>query len=86
MPLGIFYTSNTSDIRISARQASSFAKQVAGDFNPIHDPDNKRFRVPGNLLFALALAYQGVNRQMSFSFAGMLIPHQKQRRIDRQRF
>ncbi|MBT5922594.1 MAG: DUF3581 family protein, partial [Cellvibrionales bacterium] len=30
-----------NQIIISANQACSFAKQVAGDFNPIHDADSK---------------------------------------------
>ena len=59
-------------IRISARQGSLFAKQVAGDFNPIHDEDSKRFCVPGDLLFALALSRYGVRERMDFSFAGMV--------------
>ena len=31
-----------NQVIISAKQACSFAKQVAGDFNPIHDADSKR--------------------------------------------
>ena len=41
---------------VSAEQGSRFAKEVAGDFNPIHDHDSKRFCVPGDLLFAIALS------------------------------
>ncbi len=67
-----FFTGNANAIRISALQASRFAKEIAGDFNPLHDPDNKRFCVPGDLLFALVLAHYGVNRRMNFSYAGML--------------
>ncbi len=72
MLLTPFAASDDSGIHISARQASRFAKEIAGDFNPIHDPDNKRFCVPGDLLFALVLDRYGLNRQMSFNFAGML--------------
>jgi hypothetical protein len=57
---------------ISAAQASRFAKEVAGDFNPLHDPDNKRFCVPGDLLFALVLARHGLAAHMEFAFTGML--------------
>ncbi len=59
-------------VRITAAQASRFAKDVAGDFNPIHDPDAKRFCVPGDLLFALVLARYGLSERMSFSFRGMV--------------
>lgn len=55
-------------ITVAAEQGSSFAKQVAGDYNPIHDPESKRFCVPGDLLFSLALGEYGLHRNMSFSF------------------
>ena len=42
-------------IVVSAEQGSDFAKNISNDFNPIHDPLNKRFCVPGDLLFALAV-------------------------------
>lgn len=67
-----FYTETDSIIQISAQQASDFAKTIAGDFNPIHCPDNKRFCVPGDLLFSLVLAKYGVSNQMSFNFSGMV--------------
>ncbi len=54
---------------ISARQGSAFAKEVARDFNPIHDPDNRRFCVPGDLLFALGLSRYGLSQQMSVRFS-----------------
>lgn len=53
-------------------QASRFAKQVADDFNPIHDVDAKRFCVPGDLLFAVLLDRLGVYPRMDFTFAGMV--------------
>ncbi|MGB0720880.1 MAG: DUF3581 family protein [Gammaproteobacteria bacterium] len=59
-------------VLISADQASAFAKLVAGDFNPIHDADSKRFCVPGDLLFSLVLAHHGVSPRMCFVFAGMV--------------
>ena len=55
-------------IGISAAQGSDFAKQVALDFNPIHDVDSKRFCVPGDLLFAVALSRYGLRQKMYFSF------------------
>lgn len=57
--------------RVAAGQASRFAKEVAGDFNPIHDPDSRRFCVPGDLLFALALERVGLAASMEFRFRGM---------------
>lgn len=65
---------NTQDefIQISASQASRFAKDVASDFNPIHDEDAKRFCVPGDLLFALVLNHYGLSQSMHFQFEGMV--------------
>ena len=59
-------------IGISAAQGSAFAKQVALDFNPIHGVDSKRFCVPGDLLFALALTRYGLRQKMHFSFDGLV--------------
>lgn len=59
-------------LSVSAEQASLFAKREAGDFNPLHDPDNKRFCVPGDLLFALLLKHYGVSSHMRVVFDGML--------------
>ncbi|MCC5857544.1 MAG: DUF3581 domain-containing protein [Ectothiorhodospiraceae bacterium] len=72
MFLDAFYTRTDGNIRISAEQASRFAKDVAGDFNPIHDADSRRFCVPGDLLFALVLANYGVSERMQFHFKGMV--------------
>jgi hypothetical protein len=67
------YHSLTGDgVRISAGQGSRFAKEVAGDFNPIHDADSKRFCVPGDLLFALVLVRYGLSARMEFHFRGMV--------------
>ncbi len=52
--------------------ASRFAKSVANDFNPIHDPDARRFCVPGDLLFASTLSLCGVNSHMAFDFISMV--------------
>lgn len=72
MQLTDFYHIQDSRILFSRTQASNFAKSVAGDFNPIHDPDAKRFCVPGDLLFAVVLAQSGLHQQMKFSFSGMV--------------
>ena len=72
MTLDDYYSADGKKIRITPEQASRFAKEVAGDFNPIHDPDAKRFCVPGDLLFALVLEKCGLNRRMRFSFTGMV--------------
>lgn len=72
MFLDAFHSRTDGYIRISAEQASRFAKDVAGDFNPIHDADSRRFCVPGDLLFALVLADHGVSERMHFSFKGMV--------------
>ncbi|MGB1298002.1 MAG: DUF3581 family protein [Psychrobium sp.] len=53
-------------------QASSFAKDIAGDFNPLHDVETKKFCVPGDLLFSIALAKLGVSKKMQFTFSGMV--------------
>ena len=72
MFLDEFHTVIEDRIVVSAAQASRFAKEIAGDFNPIHDPDAKRFVVPGDLLFALALSKYGLGQCMSVSFSGMV--------------
>jgi hypothetical protein len=63
-----------SDDKISftRQQASDFAKQIADDFNPLHDIDAKRFCVPGDLLFSLILERAGLHQEMSFKFSGMV--------------
>lgn len=72
MQLDNFYSENHGFIQFSREQASSFAKSMAGDFNPIHNPDSKRFCVPGDLLFSCSLAKHGLNEQMLFRFSGMV--------------
>ena len=63
MFLDSFYNQNDSQLTISAEQGSRFAKAVSNDFNPIHDADSKRFCVPGDLLFAIALQRYGLSRR-----------------------
>lgn len=67
-----FFNEKLGLVSFSRQQASDFAKKVAGDFNPIHDPDAKRFCVPGDLLFAVVLAKYGLSQQMHFKFLGMV--------------
>ncbi len=72
MFLNQFYTEIDQQIIISATQASLFAKEIAQDFNPLHDPDSKRFCVPGDLLFAIIVAKYGLSAKMEFTFSGMV--------------
>ena len=72
MFLDKFYSVDQGKTLISPDQASNFAKVVAEDFNPIHDPDAKRFCVPGDLLFSLVLSKYGLSQKMCFTFAGMV--------------
>lgn len=67
-----YHTIQDGNLLISAQQGSRFAKEVAGDFNPIHNPDARRFCVPGDLLFALLVSHFGVFRQMTFHFRSLL--------------
>ncbi len=67
-----YYSGPDNSVSISAEQGDSFAKDVANDFNPLHDSGSKRFCVPGDLLFALVLHKYGISKQMHFTFAGMV--------------
>lgn len=67
-----FHSTENGVVRISAEQGSRFAKEVAQDFNPIHDAGATRFCVPGDLLFALVLGFYGLSERMAFSFRGMV--------------
>ncbi|ANS85347.1 DUF3581 domain-containing protein [Vibrio scophthalmi] len=72
MSLTPYFSSQDHQFQFTRLQASHFAKKVAGDFNPLHDEDNKRFCVPGDLLFAVLLSKEGVSQKMRFDFAGMV--------------
>lgn len=72
MFLDSFYQTNGDFIQISAEQGSCFAKEVANDFNPLHNPDSKRFCVPGDLLFSLVLSKSGLSQNMTFQYIGMV--------------
>jgi len=68
-----YYTAHNGKISFSREQGSNFAKQVADDFNPIHDIDARRFCIPGDLLFAIILAKYGLSQHMEFTFTGMVV-------------
>ncbi len=72
MQLETYYTDQADTITFTRQQGSAFAKGVAGDFNPIHDEDNKRFCVPGDLLFSVVLHKTGLSQRMRVTFAGMV--------------
>lgn len=67
-----YFSTKDDHFQFTRQQASHFAKKVAGDYNPIHDEDNKRFCVPGDLLFAVLLQKQGISEKMRFDFSGMV--------------
>jgi len=63
---------NNEQISFTRQQGSDFAKQVADDFNPLHNVEAKRFCVPGDLLFSVIIAKSGLHKEMSFNFSGMV--------------
>jgi hypothetical protein len=63
---------HSEQISFTRQQGSDFAKQVADDFNPLHNIDAKRFCVPGDLLFSVIIAKSGLHKEMSFNFSGMV--------------
>lgn len=67
-----YFSQDNNQFQFTRQQASHFAKKVAGDFNPIHDEDSKRFCVPGDLLFAVLLSKEGISQKMRFDFSGMV--------------
>jgi hypothetical protein len=72
MVLANYFTAQGNKIQFSRDQASRFAKEIANDFNPLHNTDAKMFCVPGDLLFAVALNHLGLSQQMHFTFSGMV--------------
>ena len=72
MFLDKFYTVSNDKVSFTREQASHFAKQIADDFNPLHDEEAKRFCVPGDLLFSVALVKSGLSQEMKFTFSGMV--------------
>lgn len=67
-----YHSETAGQIVFTRQQASNFAKDIADDFNPLHDVDAKKFCVPGDLLFSLVLSRYGINQHMAFSFSGMV--------------
>jgi len=67
-----YHSADNGKIYFSRQQGSDFAKNIAGDFNPLHNADAKRFCVPGDLLFSLILAHYGASQHMQFNFTGMV--------------
>lgn len=70
--LEAYYSGGDGQVWISADQGSRFAKDIAGDFNPIHDAGSSRFCVPGDLLASLVLGHYGLSEHMHFTFRGMV--------------
>lgn len=68
MKIEDYYQAEGALLSFSREQASRFAKAEAGDFNPIHDIDARRFCVPGDLLFSVVLHRIGLYQSMSFEF------------------
>lgn len=60
------------EFTISAAQGNAFAQKVAGDYNPIHEAESKRFCVPGDLLFAIAVQQYGIHQSMQFQFLDLV--------------
>jgi len=67
-----YFSESAGRLSFTQRAASEFAKRVAGDFNPIHDPGSRRFCVPGDLLFAVVLHQHLARSKMTFSFLNMV--------------
>ncbi|MGH1371485.1 MAG: DUF3581 family protein [Cellvibrionaceae bacterium] len=72
MQLSQYVSTQENTFQFSREQASRFAKNIADDFNPIHDIDAKRFCVPGDLLFTVALSQLGLQQKMHIRFADMV--------------
>lgn len=77
MFLDAFYQQQDAAIQITAEQGSQFAKAVAGDFNPIHDPGHRRFCIPGDLLFAIAVQHFGLSANMTVRFKSLVDANQR---------
>lgn len=67
-----YYKETNQQLIITRKQGSDFAKGIARDFNPLHNEDNNRFCVPGDLLFSIMLTQFGISQSMSFDFQGMI--------------
>lgn len=67
-----YFTDTGTTFSFTREQASDFAKNIAGDLNPLHDVTASRFCVPGDLLFAVVLSKGGISQRMRFDFSGMV--------------
>jgi hypothetical protein len=72
MVLADYFTLKGNQVHFTRDQASRFAKEIANDFNPLHNADAKMFCVPGDLLFSVALNHLGLSQRMRFNFSGMV--------------
>lgn len=72
MDIEDYFSEPNGNLCFTREQGSRFAKSVAGDFNPLHDIDARRFCVPGDLLFAALLTKYGISRHMEIVFTDML--------------
>ena len=68
-----YFNEPNGRISFTREQGSNFAKQIAHDFNPLHDVDARRFCIPGDLLFSIVLAKYGISQHMEFVFSGMVV-------------
>jgi hypothetical protein len=68
-----YFSEQNGNISFTREQGSNFAKQMANDFNPLHDVEAKRFCIPGDLLFTIILARYGISQHMEFVFSGMVV-------------
>lgn len=68
-----YFSEPNGNVCFTREQGSQFAKQMADDFNPLHDIDATRFCIPGDLLFAVILAKYGISQHMEFMFSGMVV-------------
>ena len=72
MELTDYFVEHEGAVSFTEAQASAFAKGIAGDFNPLHDPGSRRFCIPGDLLFCVLLNRYGIARTTAVQFSGML--------------
>ena len=72
MPIDDYYSYKDQVLTFTRCGASEFAKKIARDFNPIHDPEARRFCVPGDLLFAVVLDLHKASSRMEFAFQNMV--------------
>lgn len=72
MKISDYFLEDGDAVYFEEERASYFAKTIAGDFNPIHDPGTRRFCVPGDLLFSVLLSRFGIAANTTVEFSGML--------------